>query len=85
MLQLIRANIPTSVLMHMLICLSYLSKDNFKQICEELSFFDKISEFVEWYSKVPTTDSENGEIDRRTVLDLCAHMFHPRDVSHDMS
>lgn len=71
--------------MHMLICLSYLSKENFKPICDDLHFFDKISEFVEWYSKVPTTDSENGEIDRRTVLDLCAHMFHPKDVSHDMS
>ena len=85
MLQLIWSQVPTSVLMHLLICLSYLSKDNFKPICEELAFFDKISEFVEWYSKVPTTDSENGEIDRRTVLDLCAHMFHPWDVSHDMS
>jgi hypothetical protein len=27
----------------------------------------------------PDGNTENGEIDKRTVLDLCAHMFHPRD------
>ncbi len=85
MLELIRAKIPTSVLMHMLICLSYLSKDQFKPVCEEFGFFDQISDFVEWYSKVPNADNENGEIDKRTVLDLCAHMFHPKDVSNDLS
>lgn len=25
--------------------------------------------------------TENKEIDKRTVLDLCAHMFHPKDIS----
>jgi hypothetical protein len=85
MLFLIREKIPTSVLMHLLICLSYLSKEQFKVICEDHGFFDKISEFVEWYSKMPNVDNENGEIDKRTVLDLCAHMFHPKDVSNDMS
>lgn len=85
MINLIKETVPTSVLMHLLICLSYLSKDQFKEICEEQNFFDKISEFVEWYSKVPHSDNENGEIDKRTVLDLCAHMFHPKDVSNDMS
>jgi len=85
MLSLIKEKVPTSVLMHLLICLSYLSKEQYKSICEEQGFFDKISEFVEWYSKIPNTDSENGEIDKRTVLDLCAHMFHPKDVSNDMS
>lgn len=29
MLKLMKENIPVSVLMHILICLSYLSKDNF--------------------------------------------------------
>ena len=23
--------------------------------------------------------------ERKTVLDLCAHMFHPKDASQDMS
>jgi len=30
-------------------------------------------------------DNESAEIDKRTVLDLCAHMFHPRDATMDMS
>ena len=85
MLDLIKKKVPTSVLMHLLICLSYLSKEQYKPICDTMGFFDKISEFVEWYSKIPLADSENGEIDRRTVLDLCAHMFHPKDVSDDLS
>ena len=85
MLKQIKEKVPTSVLMHLLICLSYLSKEPFSDINEKVGFFDRISEFVEWYSKVPTQDSENGEIDKRTVLDLCAHMFHPKDVSNDLS
>jgi hypothetical protein len=40
---------------------------------------------VEYYSKIPVVENENGEIDKRTVLDLCAHMFHPKDVSNDLS
>lgn len=63
MLELIKKKVPTSVLMHLLICLSYLSKDQYKHICDSMGFFDKISEFVEWYSKIPLADSENGEID----------------------
>jgi len=31
---------------------------------------------VERYSQKPTSQNENDEIDKRTVLDLCAHMFH---------
>lgn len=23
-------------------------------------------------------DDENGDIDKRTILDLCAHIFHPK-------
>jgi hypothetical protein len=31
-------------------------------------------------------DNENDEIDKRTVMDLCAHMFHPKDLSgNDLS
>lgn len=30
-------------------------------------------------------DTDNSEIDKKTVLDLCAHMFHPKDQSHDVS
>ena len=39
---------------------------------------------METYSARPAVraadgSSENGEIDKRTVLDLCAHMFHPKE------
>lgn len=50
LLNLLKENIPTSVLIHLLICLSYLSKERFSQILEECMFVDRISDFVEWYS-----------------------------------
>ena len=39
-LSMIKENIPTSVLMHILICLSYLSKDRFTAIKEECKFYE---------------------------------------------
>ena len=83
-LSMIKENIPTSVLMHILICLSYLSKDRFTAIKEECKFYDRITEFVEYYSNI-RANNESAEIDKRTVLDLCAHMFHPKDTTMDMS
>lgn len=50
-----------------------------------MNFLDQISKFVEYYSQINTTDNEALEIDKKTVLDLCAHMFHPQDVSLDQS
>ena len=62
--------------MHLLICLSYL-KQFHSDVCEnQCQFSDQISLFVERYSQKPTSQNENDEIDKRTVLDLCAHMFH---------
>jgi hypothetical protein len=29
-------------------------------------------------------DNESAEIDKRTVMDLCAHMFHPKDATIDI-
>jgi hypothetical protein len=46
------ATIQTSVLMHILICLSYLSKERFSQALDETHFVDKISDFVELYSQL---------------------------------
>jgi len=89
---MIKENIATSVLMHVLICLSYLSKEKFSAIKEECKFYDRITEFVEYYSNIRASkisfynlDNESAEIDKRTVLDLCAHMFHPRDATMDIS
>ena len=86
LLSLLKENIPSTVLMHILICLSYLSKERFHQQIEEWNFVDKISDFVEFYNSLNSNDNDgNPEIDRKTVLDLCAHMFHPKDVSNDVS
>lgn len=32
-----------------------------------------------------TDNNEAAEIDKKTVLDLCAHMFHPKEDSNDHS
>ena len=85
LLSLIRSSLPVSVLMHVLIAISYFSKDSFSKILEELKFVERISRFVEKYSQIDTTDNEALEIDKKTVLDLCAHMFHPKDVSVNRS
>ena len=50
LLSLLKENIPISVLMHILISLSYLSKERFAKSIEECQFVEKISEFVEYYS-----------------------------------
>ncbi|CAD8144528.1 unnamed protein product [Paramecium pentaurelia] len=84
LLKFIKDQIQVSVLMHILICLSYLSKENFAKQMEECRFIDRISEFVEYYSVI-NTENEAAEIDKKTVLDLCAHMFHPKDTSLDNS
>jgi hypothetical protein len=49
---MVKENIPTSVLMHVLICLSYLSKDKFTSVKEDCKFYDRITEFVEYYSNI---------------------------------
>lgn len=85
LLRLIKENIPVSVLMHVLIALSYLSREMFHKEMAECNFEDRISTFVEQYSKINTAENEALEIDKKTVLDLCAHMFHPKDASEDNS
>jgi hypothetical protein len=56
---MIKENIPTSVLMHILICLSYLSKERFSTIKEDCKFYDRITEFVEYYSNIRASKNEN--------------------------
>lgn len=53
-MRLIKENIPISVLMHILIALSYLSRENFTQEMRECQFEDRISTFVESYSQINT-------------------------------
>jgi len=85
LLRLMKENIPISVLMHILIALSYLSRDSFQNEMRDCQFEDRISTFVEQYSQINTAENEAVEIDKKTVLDLCAHMFHPKDTTTDNS
>jgi len=97
-LNLLKENVQTTVLIHLLISLSYLSKDCFRVVLDECQFLDKISDFVEWYTlkhtspmdlvvntdKPSLTHTGGGArtiSERKTVLDLCAHMFHQKDAS----
>lgn len=53
-----RDPIQVSVLMHILICLSYLSKEEyFKVQKEKCKFVDRISDFVEYYSQINTAEN----------------------------
>lgn len=33
--------------------------------------------------ELPKFDDENGDIDKRTIMDLCAYMFHPNRYPQD--
>lgn len=60
LIALLKENLPTSVLIHLLICLSYLSKERFGQTLEEVHFVERISDFVEWYT-LKNAASENQQ------------------------
>lgn len=49
---------PNSVIIHLLICLSYLSKERFTQSIENCKFVDKISQFVEVFSVKQVGESD---------------------------
>jgi len=53
-LKLMREDIPVSVLMHILISLSYLSNEKFQSQLDEVHFVDRVSDFVEYYSQINT-------------------------------
>ena len=56
-----------------------------------MHFVERISDFVEWYTLKNASQNDNNSLiktgrkaavsERKTVLDLCAHMFHPKDSS----
>jgi len=50
LLKLINESLPVSVLMHLLICLSYLNREKFKKHVEEAGLVDRITDFADRYS-----------------------------------
>ena len=65
-----------SVLMHVLLCINSFTIKDYQSVLETTLFTDKIRKFIETFSKMNTINNEAMEIDKKTVLDLCAHMFH---------
>lgn len=65
-----------SVLMHMLISLSYLTKDRFSIINDECKITDNITEFVEYFKNAPLLDNEpSSELSKKKILALCDFIF----------
>ena len=52
---MIKETIPNTVLMNIIIALSFLSKDRFHIARNECKFYDRITEFVEFYSNAKTS------------------------------
>lgn len=77
--------VESSTIIHLLIVLTALANDKFAFQMENAQFNDRISEFVEIYSmkssEIETDDPEN----RKIILDMCAHLFHPRESLLDIS
>ena len=55
---MIKETIPNTVLMNIIISLSFLSKDRFQVARNECKFYDRITEFVEFYSNSKTSIKE---------------------------
>ena len=87
MLELIDGNsakitLPTSTIIHLLISLSYLSKERFQASIDASGFVDKVQAFVEHFSQRQVGETDQESTDKKSVLDLCAHMFHPKDTTN---
>ena len=70
------------MLIHCLICLSYLSKERFSSSIESCNFTGRISDFVSEFSVKQVGESDQHSQDKKIILDLCAHMFHPKDSTN---
>jgi hypothetical protein len=81
LLMLTSDRVESSTIIHLLILLTTISAvKTLAPDLEHLQFSDKISEFVEWYSQRKADDSDDMD-NRKTILDMCAHLFHPRENS----
>ena len=75
--------LQTSVLIHLLVSLSYLSKERFQACMEATQFHDRISMFVEMFSLKQVGENDHESSDKKIILDLCAHMHHPKDKNNE--
>ena len=76
--------VESSAIIHLLIVLTAVSNDRFAYQMDQVNFIDRISELVEIYS-TKTTDVETEDPEnRKIILDMCAHLFHPRDSNSSL-
>ena len=80
LLNLIQEKTSSQVLMHYLMCLSYLSLDKFKFMKEEIKFNEQIKKFENDYNN----NNENDDVNKKTVINLCLILFHS-DNSKDLN
>lgn len=66
--------VATSVLMHLLICLSYLTGPKFRKIREETRFLEKLSSFSTKYAS-NKSNTDVVEKDKRTIIELCNQLY----------
>ena len=82
LLDLLRAeNTESTLIIHILVTLTALANDKFGAQMELTNFSDTISEFVEIYSTHSSEQDNEDPENRRTILDMCAHLFHPRETN----
>ena len=83
-LGMIKEKIPTSVLMHILICLKYLGKNRFKKVKDECKFIERIKDFNEYYNNIkPSTEFE--KLDKNTILDLSESLFNIKEDTKEIN
>ena len=45
-------------------------------------FVEKVQSLVESFSQRQVGETDQESTDKKSVLDLCAHMFHPKDTTN---
>ena len=83
-LNMLKDKITNSVLMNLLVCLKYLGKDKFKNVKDECKFNERIKDFIDYYSKIPT-NTEYEKFDKSTILDLSDSLFYIKDEKKEIN
>ena len=83
-LNMIKDKITNSVLMNLLVCLKYLGKDKFKNVKDECKFNERIKDFIDYYSNIPT-NNEYEKIDKGIILKLSNGLFNIKDDKKEIN
>lgn len=73
---MLKEKVSNGVIMHLLVCTSYLSKDRFSMIRDECKLTERITDFVAYYKNLPLEDNDTStESERNNILALCDYIF----------